>query len=208
VIFDWLQEKGSYPNKAHRRTILGPSESRGRNSPARTVRPFIRRAHLRSRRSSPQPVPSITMRSCIMIWPNRFGDMPPNPCSNVDCGQVQRLAKWPMKTLEQAISRSLFESPGYRADDIYVAQNLWPPALWGRHCRAAMNSRVARTVDCAIRSLAAGKGPMPIQHDDGLCRHQVANRLPELGKPSPLTRMKAAASDIVPGRGSRGHGRR
>lgn len=119
VIFDWLQEK-AYPAQAMGRTILGPSErvsAFGRDDLARFV----------AQNYGPDQMilsaaGAVDHDALCTMAEKLFGHLEARPQSAAEPAKFHGGEVREVKGLEQAHFALAFESPGYRADDIYVAQ--------------------------------------------------------------------------------------
>ena len=137
VIFDWLQEK-AYPDQPIGRTILGHADrvsSFGRED----LRSFIA-DHYGPEQMILSAAGAVDHDQIVKLAESFFGDMPGKPLFDIDAARFQGGEMRQVKTLEQAHFALGFESPGYRADDIYIAQ-IYASALGG-----GMSSRLFQEV--------------------------------------------------------------
>ena len=137
VIFDWLQEQ-AYPQQPLGRTILGPSErvsAFGRDDLSR----FIGQ-HYGPEQMILSAAGAIDHDAIVKLAEDLFGDLTPRRVLLADAAQFAGGEVRQVKTLEQAHFALGFESPGYRDDDIYIAQ-IYASALGG-----GMSSRLFQEV--------------------------------------------------------------
>ena len=191
VIFDWLQEK-AYPNQPIGRTILGPSE-RVSNFSREDLSGFISQ-HYGPDQMILAAAGAVDHDEIVRLAEQLFGDMPPKPLFDVDAAKFSGGEVRQLKPLEQAHFALGFEAPGYRADDIYVAQ-IYASALGG-----GMSSRLFQEVRenrglCYTIFAQAGA-----YADTGMMTIYAGTsgeQLPELAGIT-IDEMKRAASDMSP----------
>ncbi|WP_372989722.1 M16 family metallopeptidase [Sulfitobacter sp.] len=191
VIFDWLQEE-AYPNQPLGRTILGPTE-RVSNFSREDLSSFIDQ-HYGPDQMILAAAGAVDHDEIVRLAEQLFGDMPQKPLFDVDAGKFSGGELRQVKTLEQAHFALGFESPGYRADDIYVAQ-IYASALGG-----GMSSRLFQEVRenrglCYTIFAQAGA-----YADTGMMTIYAGTsgeQLPELAGIT-IDEMKRAASDMSP----------
>jgi predicted Zn-dependent peptidase len=191
VIFDWLQEQ-AYPDQPLGRTILGPSE-RVSNFNREDLQGFIG-DHYGPEQMILAAAGAVDHDEIVKLAETLFGDMPGKPLFQMDAARFQGGEFRQVKSLEQAHFALGFESPGYRADDIYVAQ-IYASALGGgMSSRLFQEIRENRGLCYTIFAQAgayADTGMMTIYAGTS------GEQLPELAS---ITRdeMKRAASDMSP----------
>lgn len=119
VIFDWLQEQ-AYPEQPLGRTILGPSER---------VSAFQREdlAGFVSQYYGPDQLilaaaGAVDHDALVKLAEGFFGHLPKRATLDAAPGVFRGGEVRQAKSLEQAHFALAFESPGYRDDDIYIAQ--------------------------------------------------------------------------------------
>ncbi len=137
VIFDWLQEE-AYPQQALGRTILGPSErvsAFGRDDLSR----FIGQ-HYGPEQMILSAAGAIDHDAIVKLAETLFGHLEARPQLIADTAKFTGGEVRHAKTLEQAHFALAFESPGYRHDDIYIAQ-IYASALGG-----GMSSRLFQEI--------------------------------------------------------------
>ncbi len=137
VIFDWLQEQ-AYPEQPLGRTILGPSErvsAFGRDDLARFVA-----QHYGPDQMILSAAGAVDHDAIVLLAEKLFGHLTPRPVPVVDVARFQGGEVRQEKSLEQAHFALAFESPGYRDDDIYIAQ-IYASALGG-----GMSSRLFQEI--------------------------------------------------------------
>ena len=191
VIFDWLQEE-AYPDQPIGRTILGPSE-RVSNFNRDDLQSFIG-DHYGPEQMILSAAGAVNHDEIVKLAEALFGDMAPQPMFQIDAARFQGGEKRQIKPLEQAHFALGFESPGYRADDIYVAQ-IYASALGG-----GMSSRLFQEIRenrglCYTIFASAGA-----YADTGMTTIYAgtsAEQLPELADIT-IDEMKRAASDMSP----------
>ncbi len=137
VIFDWLQEE-AFPNQPLGRTILGPHE-RVSNFSREDLSGFIAQ-HYGPEQMILSAAGAVDHDEIVRLAEKLFGDMPAKPLFDVDAAKFSGGEIRQVKPLEQAHFALGFESPGYRADDIYIAQ-IYASALGG-----GMSSRLFQEV--------------------------------------------------------------
>jgi predicted Zn-dependent peptidase len=191
VIFDWLQET-AYPDQPMGRTILGPTERVSSFSKA-DLSKFVGQ-HYGPEQMILSAAGSIDHDALVKMAEGLFGHMTPTPAfdaapSKFIGGEVRQT-----KSLEQAHFALAFESPGYRADDIYVAQ-IYASALGG-----GMSSRLFQEVRekrglCYTIFAQAGA-----HADTGMTTIYAGTSAEQLGELAEITvdEMKRAASDMSP----------
>jgi predicted Zn-dependent peptidase len=191
VIFDWLQEQ-AYSNQPMGRTILGPAE-RVSNFNRGDLNGFIDQ-HYGPEQMILSAAGAVDHDALVAMAEKLFGDMKPKPASlalpAVFSGGEHRQTK----SLEQAHFALGFESPGYRADDIYVAQ-IYASALGG-----GMSSRLFQEVRenrglCYTIFAQAGA-----YADTGMMTVYAGTSGEQLSELAGITidEMKRAASDMSP----------
>ena len=191
VIFDWLQEQ-AYPDQPIGRTILGPSE-RVSNFGRDDLQSFIG-DHYGPEQMILSAAGAVNHDEIVKLAEKLFGDMAPKPMFQMDTARFQGGETRHIKPLEQAHFALGFESPGYRADDIYVAQ-IYASALGG-----GMSSRLFQEIRenrglCYTIFASAGA-----YADTGMTTIYAgtsAEQLPELAAIT-VDEMKRAASDMSP----------
>ncbi len=189
VIFDWLQEK-AYPDQPIGRTILGPAErvsafDRG------DLRNFIA-DHYGPEQMILSAAGAVDHDQIVKLAEALFGDMPGKPLFDVDAARFMGGEMRQVKTLEQAHFALGLESPGYCADDIYIAQ-IYASALGGgMSSRLFQEIRENRGLCYTIFAQAgayADTGMMTIYAGTS------AEQLPELATIT-IDEMKRAAADM------------
>ncbi len=191
VIFDWLQEK-AYPDQPIGRTILGPAE-RVQNFSRDDLQSFIG-DHYGPEQMILSAAGAVDHDEIVKLAEALFGDMAPKPMFQMDAARFAGGETRHIKPLEQAHFALGFESPGYRADDIYVAQ-IYASALGG-----GMSSRLFQEIRenrglCYTIFASAGA-----YADTGMTTIYAgtsAEQLPELATIT-VDEMKRAASDMSP----------
>ena len=138
VIFDWLQET-SFPNQAIGRSILGPS-NRVRGFSRKDLQGFIFE-HYQPERMILSAAGGIDHEEIVRVAAASFGLLSSNTKSE-KFGVAKFLGGEcrKQKDLEQAHMALAFESPSYRAEDIYTAQ-IYSVALGG-----GMSSRLFQEI--------------------------------------------------------------
>ncbi|APE44181.1 peptidase M16 [Sulfitobacter alexandrii] len=191
VIFDWLQEK-AYPDQPLGRTILGPSE-RVSSFSREDLQGFIA-DHYGPDQMILAAAGAVDHDQIVRLAEDMFGDMPAKPMYKMQTATFQGGEIRQVKALEQAHIALGFESPGYRAEDIYVAQ-IYASALGG-----GMSSRLFQEIRenrglCYTIFAQAGA-----YADTGMTTIYAgtsAAQLPELAEIT-IDEMKRAASDMSP----------
>lgn len=191
VIFDWLQEQ-AYPDQPLGRTILGPSE-RVSNFNRSDLQGFIA-DHYGPDQMILAAAGAVDHDEIVKLAEKLFGDMPAKPLFQMEPASFKGGEIRQIKSLEQAHFALGFESPGYRADDIYVAQ-IYASALGG-----GMSSRLFQEIRenrglCYTIFAQAGA-----HADTGMMTIYAGTsgeQLPELANIT-IDEMKRAASDMSP----------
>ena len=191
VIFDWLQEQ-AYPDQPLGRTILGPSERVSAFGRA-DLQGFIGQ-HYGPGQMILAAAGAVDHDAIVRLAETLFGDMAHKPSIPAEVARFHGGEMRQVKALEQAHIALGFESPGYRADDIYVAQ-IYASALGGgMSSRLFQEIRENRGLCYAIFAQAgayADTGMMTIYAGTS------AEQLPELATIT-IDEMKRAAEDMSP----------
>ncbi len=119
VIFDWLQE-ATYPKQALGRTILGPAE-RVRSFSRDDLAGFVEE-HYSPERMILSAAGHVDHDRIVAEAEEIFGDLKPHGRDYADPARFEGSEYRKVKGLEQAHFTLAFEGPGYRDEDIYVAQ--------------------------------------------------------------------------------------
>ncbi len=191
VIFDWLQEK-AYPDQPLGRTILGPTEQVSQFS-RDDLKRFIG-DHYGPEQMILAAAGAVDHDQIVALAETLFGDMSPKPAFDISPARFSGGEFRQSKPLEQAHFALGFESPGYRADDIYVAQ-IYASALGGgMSSRLFQEIRENRGLCYTIFAQAgayADTGMMTVYAGTS------ADQLPELAHIT-IDEMKRAAGDMSP----------
>jgi predicted Zn-dependent peptidase len=191
VIFDWLQEE-AYPNQPIGRTILGPHE-RVSNFTREDLSGFIAQ-HYGPEQMILAAAGAVDHDEIVRLAEQLFGDMEPKPLFDVDAARFRGGEIRQIKPLEQAHFALGFESPGYRADDIYVAQ-IYASALGG-----GMSSRLFQEIRenrGLCYSIFASAGAYADTGMMTIYAGTSGEELPELAGIT-IDEMKRAATDMSP----------
>ncbi len=191
VIFDWLQEK-AYPNQPMGRTILGPAERVSAFNKADLAQ-FVGQ-HYGPEQMILSAAGSIDHDALVKMAEELFGHLKPTPVFDLAPAQFVGGEVHQNKSLEQAHFALGFESPGYRADDIYVAQ-IYASALGGgMSSRLFQEVREKRGLCYTIFAQAGAHG------DTGMTTIYAGTSAEQLGELAEITidEMKRAASDMSP----------
>ncbi|SPH20565.1 putative zinc protease [Ascidiaceihabitans donghaensis] len=137
VIFDWLQEE-AFPDQPMGRTILGPSE-RVSSFTQQDLSDFVG-SHYGPEQMILSAAGAVDHDALVKLAESLFGRLKPTPKFDVAPAKFIGGETRQIKPLEQAHFALGFESPGYRADDIYVAQ-IYASALGG-----GMSSRLFQEI--------------------------------------------------------------
>lgn len=137
VIFDWLQEE-AFPDQPMGRTILGPSE-RVSSFTRQDLLDFVG-SHYGPEQMILSAAGAVDHDALVKLAESLFGHLKPTPKFYVAPAKFIGGETRQIKPLEQAHFALGFESPGYRADDIYVAQ-IYASALGG-----GMSSRLFQEI--------------------------------------------------------------
>ena len=191
VIFDWLQET-AYPDHPMGRTILGPTERVSAFSQD-DLRKFVGQ-HYGPEQMILSAAGSVDHDALVKMAEELFGHMTPTPKFDLAPAKFVGGDFRQNKSLEQAHFALGFESPGYRADDIYVAQ-IYASALGG-----GMSSRLFQEVRekrglCYTIFAQAGA-----HADTGMTTIYAGTSGEQLGELAEITidEMKRAATDMSP----------
>jgi predicted Zn-dependent peptidase len=191
VIFDWLQEE-AYPDQPLGRTILGPAERVSAFSRA-DLQGFIG-DHYGPGQMILAAAGAVDHDEIVRLAEQLFGDMPAKPLYQAEAARFRGGEIRQIKPLEQAHFALGIESPGYRAEDMYVAQ-IYASALGG-----GMSSRLFQEVRenrglCYTIFAQAGA-----YEDTGMTTIYAGTSADQLGQLAEVTidEMKRAASDMSP----------
>lgn len=119
VVFDWLQE-ATFPKQALGRTILGPAE-RVRGFSRDDLAGFVDE-HYSPERMILSAAGNIDHDRIVAEAEAIFGDLKPHGRDYADPARFEGGEYRKVKKLEQAHFTLAFEGPGYRDEDIYIAQ--------------------------------------------------------------------------------------
>jgi predicted Zn-dependent peptidase len=189
VIFDWLQET-AYPDQPMGRTILGPAERVSAFNKADLVQ-FVGQ-HYGPEQMILSAAGSIDHDALVKMAEELFGHLKPTPVFDLAPSKFVGGEMRQNKALEQAHFALGFESPGYRADDIYVAQ-IYASALGGgMSSRLFQEVREKRGLCYTIFAQAGAHG------DTGMTTIYAGTSGEQLGELAQITidEMKRAASDM------------
>ncbi|WP_339770522.1 pitrilysin family protein [uncultured Pseudosulfitobacter sp.] len=191
VIFDWLQAQ-AYPEQPIGRTILGPTER---------IEAFSRRdlARFVAQHYGPEEMilsaaGAVDHDSIVKLAEEMFGGMVPTPAFKLAPAKFRGGEVRQVKDLEQAHFALAFESPGYRDEEIYVAQ-IYASALGG-----GMSSRLFQEVR-ENRGLCYSIFAQAGAYDDtGMMTVYAGTSGDQVAELSQITidEMKRAASDMNP----------
>ncbi|ASM72961.1 MULTISPECIES: M16 family metallopeptidase [Roseobacteraceae] len=137
VIFDWLQAQ-AYPEQPIGRTILGPIE-RIEAFSRKDLSKFVAQ-HYGPEEMILSAAGAVDHDSIVKLAEEMFGGMVPTPAFKLAPARFRGGEVRQVKDLEQAHFALAFESPGYRDEEIYVAQ-IYASALGG-----GMSSRLFQEV--------------------------------------------------------------
>ena len=191
VIFDWLQAQ-AYPEQPIGRTILGPTER---------IEAFTRKdlARFVAQHYGPEEMilsaaGAVDHDSIVKLAEEMFGGMVPTPAFKLAPAKFRGGEVRQVKDLEQAHFALAFESPGYRDEEIYVAQ-IYASALGG-----GMSSRLFQEVR-ENRGLCYSIFAQAGAYDDtGMMTVYAGTSGDQVAELSQITidEMKRAASDMNP----------
>ncbi len=191
VIFDWLQAQ-AYPEQPIGRTILGPTER---------IEAFTRKdlARFVAQHYGPEEMilsaaGAVDHDSIVKLAEEMFGGMVPTPAFKLAPASFRGGEVRQVKDLEQAHFALAFESPGYRDEEIYVAQ-IYASALGG-----GMSSRLFQEVR-ENRGLCYSIFAQAGAYDDtGMMTVYAGTSGDQVAELSRITidEMKRAASDMNP----------
>ncbi len=119
IIFDWLQET-AYPGQALGRPILGPS-SRVEKFDQRDLASFVRERYVPGNLII-AAAGAVDHDAIVRMVEERFGGLANGSVQDTEAGKFLGGETRVDKGLEQAHVALAFESPGYRSEDVYVAQ--------------------------------------------------------------------------------------
>ena len=137
IIFDWLQE-ASYPDQPFGRTILGPSE-RVSNFNREDLTRFVAE-HYGPDQMILAAAGGVDHDAIVAQATEVFGGLKPVGAPTVQAASFGGLERREVKDLEQVHFALAFESPNYRAPDVYAAQ-IYATALGG-----GMSSRLFQKI--------------------------------------------------------------
>ena len=191
VIFDWLQDQ-AYPDQSMGRTILGPAERVSSFNRA-DLASFVGQ-HYGPEQMILSAAGAVDHDALVAMAEKLFGHMTPTPAFDLIPAKFAGGEFRQIKTLEQAHFALGLESPGYRDDDIYVAQ-IYASALGG-----GMSSRLFQEVRekrglCYTIFAQAGA-----HADTGMTTIYAGTSGEQLGDLAEITidEMKRAATDMTP----------
>ena len=137
IIFDWLQE-ASYPDQPFGRTILGPAE-RVQAFKRDDLTRFVAE-HYGPDQMILAAAGGVDHDAIVAQATEMFGDLKPVGAPSVQLAAFGGLERREVKDLEQVHFALAFESPNYRAPDVYAAQ-IYATALGG-----GMSSRLFQKI--------------------------------------------------------------
>lgn len=137
IIFDWLQEV-SYPDQPFGRTILGPEE-RVSSFSRDDLRTFVGE-HYGPDQMILSASGGVDHDAIVKQAEAIFGGLKPVGASRLHPATFSSGEKREVKDLEQVHFALAFEAPGYRADDVFVAQ-IYATAMGG-----GMSSRLFQKI--------------------------------------------------------------
>jgi predicted Zn-dependent peptidase len=137
IIFDWLQE-ASYPDQPFGRTILGPAE-RVQGFTRDDLTRFVAE-HYGPDQMILAAAGGVDHDAIVAQATEIFGHLKPVGLPNVQAAAFGGLERREVKDLEQVHFALAFESPNYRAPDVYAAQ-VYATALGG-----GMSSRLFQKI--------------------------------------------------------------
>ncbi len=137
IIFDWLQE-ASYPDQPFGRTILGPAE-RVQGFTRDDLTRFVAE-HYGPDQMILAAAGGVDHDAIVAQATEVFGGLAPVGAPNVQLAAFGGLERREVKDLEQVHFALAFESPNYRAPDVYAAQ-IYATALGG-----GMSSRLFQKI--------------------------------------------------------------
>jgi predicted Zn-dependent peptidase len=137
IIFDWLQE-ASYPDQPFGRTILGPTE-RVSGFTRDDLTKFVEQ-HYGPDQMILAAAGGVDHDAIVAQATEIFGGLKPVGAPNVQVAAFGGLERREVKDLEQVHFALAFESPNYRAPDVYAAQ-IYATALGG-----GMSSRLFQKI--------------------------------------------------------------
>ena len=191
VIFDWLQDQ-AYPDQSMGRTILGPAE-RVSSFNRSDLSTFVGQ-HYGPEQMILSAAGAVDHDALVQMAEKLFGHMTPTPAFDLLPARFAGGEFRQSKMLEQAHFALGFESPGYRDDDIYIAQ-IYASALGG-----GMSSRLFQEVRekrglCYTIFAQAGA-----HADTGMTTIYAGTSAEQMGDLAEITidEMKRAATDMTP----------
>ncbi len=137
IIFDWLQE-ASYPDQPFGRTILGPAE-RVQGFKREDLTRFVAE-HYGPDQMILAAAGGLDHDAIVAQATEVFGELKPVGAPTVQAAAFGGLERREVKDLEQVHFALAFESPNYRAPDVYAAQ-IYATALGG-----GMSSRLFQKI--------------------------------------------------------------
>ena len=137
IIFDWLQE-ASYPDQPFGRTILGPADRVSAFNREDLTR-FVAE-HYGPDQMILAAAGGVDHDAIVAQATEVFGGLKPVGAPNVQIAAFGGLERREVKDLEQVHFALAFESPNYRAPDVYAAQ-IYATALGG-----GMSSRLFQKI--------------------------------------------------------------
>ncbi|MEI4471539.1 M16 family metallopeptidase [Frigidibacter sp. MR17.24] len=189
IIFDWLQE-AAYPDQAIGRTILGPAErvqAFGRGD----FEGFVRE-HYGPGQLILSAAGAVDHDMLVKLAEKTFGTLTARPQAKVQPALWLGRERREIKDLEQVHFALAFEAPGYRDEDVYVAQ-VYSTALGG-----GMSSRLFQKIR-EERGLCYSIFAQSSAHEDtGMMTIYAGTSAEEIGALAGLTvaELRRAADDM------------
>ena len=190
IVFDWLQEV-SYPDQPFGRTILGPAEKVA-GFTRKDLMKFVAE-HYGPDRMILAAAGGVDHDAILVQAQELFGHLKPVGSGKIEAATFVGAERREVKDLEQVHFALSFEAPGYRHDDVYIAQVFATTMGGGMSSRLFQKIREERGL---CYSIFAQSGAY---EDTGQITVYAGTSAEEIGDLAQLTidELKRAANDMT-----------
>ena len=190
IVFDWLQE-ASYPDQPFGRTILGPAEKVA-GFTRKDLMKFVAE-HYGPDRMILAAAGGVDHDAILAQAQELFGHLKPVGSGKIEAATFVGAERREVKDLEQVHFALSFEAPGYRHDDVYIAQVFATTMGGGMSSRLFQKIREERGL---CYSIFAQSGAY---EDTGQITVYAGTSAEEIGDLAQLTidELKRAAADMT-----------
>ena len=190
IVFDWLQEV-SYPDQPFGRTILGPAEKVA-GFTRKDLMKFVAE-HYGPDRMILAAAGGVDHDAILAQAQELFGHLKPVGSGKIEAATFVGAERREVKDLEQVHFALSFEAPGYRHDDVYIAQVFATTMGGGMSSRLFQKIREERGL---CYSIFAQSGAY---EDTGQITVYAGTSAEEIGDLAQLTidELKRAAADMT-----------